>query len=471
MEVKKICDSLREYQKEKENKICEVCNKLKKFAKYKYEMRLKGFNDFNYIELLKGAYDENTHSKIIAEFLNPQGSHYQGNLFLENFFKQCKINWNLDNWEVFTEKFVENCVDKGQGRIDIYLTNGKKHIIIENKIHAKDQEAQIYKYVECLYKENENLDYKDVLVVYLTPDRHTPSKNSLNIYEIKNEVLESNGDKKAIIKCISYKEILKWMNENLKLMENISNLREAIKQYIKTLKKILNKEDNVMNLKDYLLKEENKEILIMLIDNKTEFDKFVENDEECKKIVEEENLDSVLEEILLDFRKKIVDKILEILPKYFSNYEIVDYNFGEKDSPLIFFNKKWGSKENVPLLHYGLEFSMGGFRKLLYGIRKFSEQSPYEKQNIPNELKKIFDIDNSFKISNWWLSYKYFAYPYDLTRYDFWENKDVKNLYLEILTTDLDDFVEKHYITPLKEYIEKTEKIIEMYLNSINQPQ
>ena len=340
-DIKKICDLLKKYQKEKNKQFEKVCKFLKTFKKQKEEMRLRGFNDFNYIKLLKGLDDENTHSKIIAEFLNPEGSHYQGKIFLENFFKTLDIPFKIDKWNVVTERFVDNCIEKGQGRIDIYMTNSKKHIILENKIGAGDQEAQIFKYVECLYKENEgNLDAEDILVLYLTKDGHLPSKYSLDNYEIKNNCLENNGEKKAKIKCISYKEILKWMKENLKKVENITNLSEAIKQYIKVVKKILGEEENIMNLKDYLLKEENREVLITLIENKNEFEKYVKNDEECQKIIEEEKLDEVLEEIFKLIRVDIIKSIKNYIT---NNYEYLDGHipFGDfKKMAYILFKKE-----------------------------------------------------------------------------------------------------------------------------------
>ncbi|GAB6074750.1 PDDEXK-like family protein [Nautilia lithotrophica] len=331
-DIKKICNFFKEYQKEKNKQFERVCKFLKKFRRQKEEMRLRGFNDFNYIELLKGFDDENTHSKIIAEFLNPDGNHYQGKIFLENFFKILDIPFNIDRWNVTTERFVGNCIDKGQGRIDIYLTNGKKHIILENKIEAGDQEAQIFKYVECLYKENKDeLNPDDILVLYLTKDKHLPSKYSLDYYKIKNGYLDKNGEKKAKIKCISYDEILIWMYKNLQAVENISNLREAITQYIKVVKKVLNKEDGIMNLKDYLLKEKNKDVLITLVENKEEFDNYVKNDEECQKIIEEEKLDEVLEEIFKLIRVDIIESI--------KNYITNNYEYLEGHIPFGDFNK------------------------------------------------------------------------------------------------------------------------------------
>ena len=378
-DIKKICDLLKKYQKEKNKQFEKVCKFLKTFKKQKEEMRLRGFNDFNYIELLKGAYDENTHSKIIAEFLNPQGSHYQGKIFLENFFKTLDIPFKIDKWNVVTERFVDNCIEKGQGRIDIYMTNSKKHIILENKIGAGDQEAQIFKYVECLYKENEgNLDAEDILVLYLTKDGHLPSQYSLDNYKIKGGYLENNGEKKAKIKCISYKKILKWMQENLKEVENISNLSEAIKQYIKVVKKILGEEENIMNLKDYLLKEENREVLITLIENKNEFDEFVKNDEECKKIIIEEKLDEVLTKIIDEINYKILKKLKEEIKGFPELSIIIEKNEKSKYIERLCFKNIKNNKLICPEWPYNF-VSKYAFKELTLEVLKNGENKIVEK--------------------------------------------------------------------------------------------
>ena len=71
MNSEKICECLKSYQKERNQHFLNICSVLKEFSHRKSEMRLRGFNDFNYFELLSGQSKETAHSKIIAEFLNP----------------------------------------------------------------------------------------------------------------------------------------------------------------------------------------------------------------------------------------------------------------------------------------------------------------------------------------------------------------------------------------------------------------
>ena len=235
-----------------------LCTKLKEFSHEKEMMKLRGFNDFNYFELLAGKSKENAHSKIIAEFLDSKGSHYQGKLFLENLLKQINKEELLKKeWNVYTEYSIENSPEQASGRIDIYLESKDMSIIVENKIYAGEQKAQIYKYVENIGKNQDN-----ILVIYLSFYGKKPSQYSLNKYKINgNAIVDEKGVKKADFLLITYEDILKWMNMNLEVIENISNLRESIKQYITTVEKLLSKEKNMMNLKDFLLKEEQKEDL------------------------------------------------------------------------------------------------------------------------------------------------------------------------------------------------------------------
>ncbi len=467
MYKEKVCDLLKDYEQEKRNKLKQICHRLKDFHIKKEQMKLRGFNDFNFIDLLKGYYDENTHSKIIAEFLNPHGRHYQGTLFLENFFKTLNIpsNENLQDWQVYTEWFIENCENKGQGRIDILLKNINRYIIIENKIYAADQAAQIYKYVKCIEKNSVN--YDNIEVIYLSVDAHSPSEFSLANFTISDDgYLLENGKRITKIKIISYEKILEWMENNLKDIENISNLREAIKQYIKAVKVILKKEENIMNLQDYLLKDENREILIEMIENYSKLPEI--GDDECQKIIEEENVLRVLDEIAKELRRKLVEKINKVITEKFNDrFEIEDLGFGNKWAPLIVYKSDWKrcEKRNLPLLYYALELDKWDYRGLSYGIGKCNENIPYEKNNIPDSLREILNITNS-NTSFGWLSWKWFEYPYNFDRISLKE-KDVVRFYTELLKSydDIDNFVEKHYINPFIEYIEQTENVLDAYYN------
>ena len=317
--MSKSCEILKKYKLKKKERFDEIYDLIKKFAKEKEFKLLRGFNDFNYIELLKGYSDEVTHSRIIAEFLNPFGSHYQKTLFLKLFFDTVGLQEDsLEKWEVYTEYST-----KQNRRIDILLKH-KKHgyIIIENKIYAEDQNMQIHDYIENFIDEK-----KPIKVFYLTLYERLPNQYSLGNYYIENNnVFNKNHEVIADYKNITYEDILKWLEFSKKEVENICSLKEALNQYIKIVRKVLNKEEDIMNLKDFLLKDENREYLIDLIENQNEIINNV--DDECKKIIEEENLPIVLENIKLEIRKNIAKNIKDFLKDYLTDKIFFDSEFG-----------------------------------------------------------------------------------------------------------------------------------------------
>ena len=218
--------------------------KFEKFKKYKKEteeiMRKKGLNDYNILSIANKNSDEIMHSKIIASLFDIDGKHYQESLFLEKFLKiiEMKDFINIKNAKIETEKSGENQKD---GRIDIYITDGEKHIIIENKINADEQKQQIQRYVKIIYQNNEEISPEDILILYLSKNGKIPSKYSLGNLEIIGDYLKEN-ENKAKFKAISYKkEILNWLNQCISEVENISNLKESLKTYKEIVEKITNK--------------------------------------------------------------------------------------------------------------------------------------------------------------------------------------------------------------------------------------
>ena len=112
---------------------------------------------------------------MIGNLLNPNAKHYQDSLFLEQFLKIIE----LDKWRLNLSNTTVSIEYKD---IDLYITDGDKHIIIENKIWAEDQPCQIMKYINIIVEENKDsmnlshiefdhiiLDENVLQVIYLTP--------------------------------------------------------------------------------------------------------------------------------------------------------------------------------------------------------------------------------------------------------------------------------------------------------------
>ena len=99
--------------------------------------------------------NEDTHSAILADLLNPNGSHRQGAIFLKHFLNLELLGLadSFDYGEL--EGFhVERKARRKDGEIDVLLEKKDDAcIIIENKIHdAVDQDNQLNKYYKYARK-------------------------------------------------------------------------------------------------------------------------------------------------------------------------------------------------------------------------------------------------------------------------------------------------------------------------------
>lgn len=194
--------------------------------------KLRGNNDYNLFLALLDINDEvRLHSRFIYSLLDPNSSHYQKELFLELFIKACGLEiFGLDPQIAKVYKEYEN--------IDIYITDGTKHIILENKINAGDQEAQIKRYIETIQKENSG--EADIYVLFLSKKGREPSDYSLSGLKIEGgKILEKNGNEVAKFKAVSYnKEIMEWLDSCLDEAGNLANLTAVISQYKNVIEKI-----------------------------------------------------------------------------------------------------------------------------------------------------------------------------------------------------------------------------------------
>ena len=231
----------------------------KSYAETRRSQMQRGLNDFNVFTCLLEKHDEvKLHSRFIHSLLDINGAHGQGDFFLGLFLKECKLD-KLDDDEGMD---LKNCrVHKEYNNIDLYMTDGSRHIIIENKIYAGPQDRQIERYIETIKEENPDDDdlSGNLVVVYLSLDRDGPHKDSLGKYEIvKNEIGKEIDEAKEAEKykflSIHYdQEILGWIRSCKTQVSNITNLSIGLTQYEEVILSLYGrKEDKLMNLKDYI---------------------------------------------------------------------------------------------------------------------------------------------------------------------------------------------------------------------------
>lgn len=198
------------------------------------------------------------HSAMIAELLDPHGSHGAGDFYLKQFLKILKRDdFPLDTTQVqpkIKERYIGPVTETTGGEIDIIIEDGKKHaLIIENKPGKKDQENQMLRYRN--YAEE---NYEDSILIYLTKDGREASDYS-------------TGRERFDYKRLSYNDILSWLDKcSCKSLPD-TNVKAVINQYKLHIKKILGitmDDNNSKELLELLTQNENnalavKEILCM----------------------------------------------------------------------------------------------------------------------------------------------------------------------------------------------------------------
>lgn len=248
-----------------ENEQIKLLEHLQGVIKFESERKKITAEDFNIFNILGISHMEvSTHSRFISNLLDPCGSHYQGNIFLELFMRKIGIeDFNYADASIEVEKS-----ENKYGRFDIFITDDKNWtIIIENKIHAELQEEQLGRYIEYL-KETSKTKNKKLLYLTLANefdnDSHCNEDYSpgIGISQREKDFLKSQGvntvEDIKLYKHITYSnDILDWLIDAQKEAISLPRIREVIEQYIQIIRELTNKPEGMaMNeIRDYIKKD------------------------------------------------------------------------------------------------------------------------------------------------------------------------------------------------------------------------
>ena len=248
-----------------ENEQIKLLEHLQGVIKFESKRKKITAEDFNIFNILGISHLEvSTHSRFISNLLDPCGSHYQGNIFLELFMRKIGIeDFNYADASIEVEKS-----ENKYGRFDIFITDDKNWtIIIENKIHAGSQEKQLGRYIKYL-KETSKTKNKKLLYLTLANefdnDSHCNEDYSpgIGISQREKEFLKPQGVKTVddikLYKHITYsKDILDWLIDSQKEAVSLPRIREVIEQYIQIIRELTNKPEGMaMNeIRDYIKKD------------------------------------------------------------------------------------------------------------------------------------------------------------------------------------------------------------------------
>ena len=217
-----------------------ICTHEQALQKERYH---KGEN-YNLFSILRIEGSELKHSALIANLLDPKGSHGCGDAFLRTFF-EIALKGTTYPFESsappqsYTEYYTGPIAGDTGGRIDILVESKSKSshygLIIENKIYAGDQDKQLIRYDNYGKK---TFGAGRYLLVYLTLFGNEASEGST-----------AKGSAKEVdYLCLSYAEdILRWLEQCARLAYDKPLVRESLNQYIRTIKQLtyqdMNQED------------------------------------------------------------------------------------------------------------------------------------------------------------------------------------------------------------------------------------
>ncbi|MBQ9293007.1 MAG: PD-(D/E)XK nuclease family protein [Campylobacter sp.] len=248
----------------------------------------------NFFTMVAKIDSETSHSNFIHSLLTNSNKE-----ILKLFFTTINIGeFNTENINIEREYMLKNHI-QDYGKMDIYIQDGSKHIILENKIWSNDGNKQLEKYINCL-RNKQNVGCEKLFVLYLAPFCIEPTERSLGEYKIhKNEILDQNNKKIAYFKAISYDvEIIKWLEESLKILNDKDKIYLCIEDYIKVIKEICISYKNLWTRDNYDFLEQ---IIKDYNQNKTTlYENFVEVAKYDKGFIYKDFLEGV---------KKVIDKL------------------------------------------------------------------------------------------------------------------------------------------------------------------
>lgn len=376
----------------------------------------ENFNIFSILGMERS--EVKTHSKIVAELLNPKGSHEQGDDFLKLFIQQLEQKFpekfptiEFENPHLTVEKYIGKVNNDEGGRIDIFIEDGKNAIAVENKIDAGEQHQQLKRY-------SKYCEGKNYAVIYLTLD----GKES-----------KTNNDSEYF--TISYEEdIINWLELCKKEAVNLPILREAIGQYINLIKKLTHQTIN---------KKMEKDIQVVILKNFEESELIYKNFEKA--------LYGLFNTILLKIEIEIKNYIQN------SNWEIFRVERFDRGGYGHIMVRPKEIEDNIGIAIQG--FNPIKFENYFNGRTFVGIFHPNSGSLFSNNLDENLEEINNTK---YWVNYEYIPDFHNL------EVRPNNSELLILLSSEsmMDEFV-SHLFLNFKEYFEKYSTSYANFLRSL----
>ena len=374
--------------------------------KVEEKSRKKGdkFNIFSILGIQRKEVE--THSFLLYDLINPNGSHYQGDLYLRIFLKEIlkekddfKIYNLLDNAKnikVDRETFISGKGIKN-GFIDFTIEIDKYYIAIEMKIDSKENGNQLDNYKTFL----ESIPNKEKRLYYLTLFGDEADKSKI-------EEDEKNG----YIRISFLQDISNFIEKSIEESKNLPIIRESLIQYQATIKNITN--------------QTTKDIQVKAV-------QIIDSPETARAAIElSKSLAYAWAKREVVFWKKLYTKLDNYL-KDKKGWDISYYNGFDNELSEDWIVEKLNKYDFRGLY---IEKNNCSFEIFLYNGGSKKHNSGRFEYHISNKYKKIlsFTKPNAGNETYWKESkYKYnFSTDTENPIYDIFDNKELNNIVKKI---------------------------------------
>lgn len=197
---------------------------LREYEKRSSAIMSQEYNVFHVMSKAMVLEDE-TNCALLLDWLNPNGHHRQGNLFLKAFLLKLGVKPELadhSDWKVLDHPYL------GSFSPDIVIRN-EFHgflFLVELKIKAQDHSDQLNKYYKYLMDQT-NIDSGRKMLVYLTVDGCDPANFS-----------STSINPKHFMKLSLQKDIYDWLESVLPEIRNKA-VTATISNYLSALPRIV----------------------------------------------------------------------------------------------------------------------------------------------------------------------------------------------------------------------------------------
>lgn len=349
--------------------------KLQDYRKMKRDMDRFLSTDFNVFKRIEP--NENTLSDIIADLINPTGSHGQQRIFLDAFLRRITRITHDDLLEqpckVHREAFYRNRNDSGMIDILVEFNSGFR-IGIENKWGAGEGDDQLLRYRNYL----NGVSNGKFCLIYLTLDGREPDSIS-------------PGDENRLLLMSYRSDILEWLQKCVQLCESdkfrwfLRDFMDDISTRTEGRRQMPGKEDII--IRHALESRENREMTL---------DIYLAGDELCKQLIKD---------FLMKLRK-CLDEHLER-----PQWKFVDDGLLEeplRNGSFAFAKTSWNGKYSIKIQRYQ--------GRIEYGVAKERES----RERIPDLEGTLNDaMPKAGKWHSWWEWRRYWE-----DRYGDWNTKE-----------------------------------------------